>query len=204
MRKNKILLIVLCITLAHVALARNRGLKGYALTCDRSLPQRASQIAASEVGVVELLPNDSPEIKEYLLSVGLRKPASYCAAGIYWSFEQAKAKLKLTNNPLPRTAIANAMFNHAKEEGTPIYCAPSKGDLLVWRRANSWQGHIEIVHRVLNHWKIETIGYNTKRPQPDTSGHRPEGVWKQIRIPFHPLGRLKYRGMIFLGRNLWK
>ena len=41
-------------------------------------------VASSQIGVHEIKPNDGPEIKVYLHSVGVYTPAPWCAAFVHW------------------------------------------------------------------------------------------------------------------------
>jgi len=62
-------------------------------------------IARGEVGVKEVPPgsNRGPRVEEYLKSVHLGAGYAWCAAFVYWCFEQAAVSLNRVN-PLPRTA----------------------------------------------------------------------------------------------------
>ncbi len=70
--------------------------------------KKAVEIAASQIGVVEQPPlsNRGPQVDEYLKSVGLNPAGhhySWCAAFVYWSFQQAAQQLGIIN-PLYKTA----------------------------------------------------------------------------------------------------
>lgn len=68
------------------------------------------QIAGGEIGVMEDPPhsNSGPEVDEYLASVGLGGGYSWCAAFVYWCFNEACKKIG-RKNPLYRTA---GVLNH--------------------------------------------------------------------------------------------
>jgi Domain of unknown function (DUF1906)/CHAP domain/Putative peptidoglycan binding domain len=72
-------------------------------------------IAASQIGVVEQPhgSNRGPEVDVYIRTTGLN-PADgsfpWCVCFLYWVFEQA-AKIKRTDNPLPKTAGVIALWN---------------------------------------------------------------------------------------------
>lgn len=164
------------------------GFKKYELNADSSLIYEAHKIALTQVGVIEKAENKGEEIKDYLSSVGLGEGYSYCAAGIYWAFDSASKALDLIN-PLPRTGVANRVFNYAKNNGNKSSRNIGKYDLIIWRENNSWQGHIEWVNEVQKAGWIRTIGFNT-------SQNGKGGVFIQRRNIYHPLGRLKLRGLV--------
>jgi hypothetical protein len=69
---------------------------------------KAVEIAKSQIGVVEqpLNSNRGPEVDTYLRSVGLNPVGnnfSWCAAFVYWCFDEAAKDLKIAN-PLVKTA----------------------------------------------------------------------------------------------------
>jgi hypothetical protein len=164
------------------------GLKSYEIECDKDLLINAHKIAKNEIGEIEISENNSPKIKEYLESVNIIFPTSYCAAGIYWSFTEANNKFNKTI-PIPKSGVANSIFNYAINNGTLINNSPNKYDLIVWRKNNSWQGHIEWIDSVAKAGVICTIAFNTR------NGNK-EGVFYKKRNIFHPLGRMKLRGLI--------
>jgi hypothetical protein len=75
------------------------------------------KIALHEVGVKEVPPdsNRGPRVGEYLKSVRLSAGNPWCAAFIYWCFEQASAHLNRVN-PLPRTGSCMSHWNNTKGE----------------------------------------------------------------------------------------
>jgi hypothetical protein len=62
------------------------------------------QIAKQEIGVLEVPAgsNSGPRVNEYLHSVNLGPGYAWCAAFVYWCFEQASAQLNRVN-PLVKT-----------------------------------------------------------------------------------------------------
>ncbi|MFY8188894.1 MAG: CHAP domain-containing protein [Flavobacterium sp.] len=74
----------------------------------KELLLKAVEIAKTQIGVVEqpLNTNRGPEVDAYLRSVGLNPEGnnySWCAAFVYWCFQEAAAHLQ-TSNPLVKTA----------------------------------------------------------------------------------------------------
>lgn len=71
---------------------------------NKQLLADALAIAKSQVGVLEepLNSNWGPQVGQYLRSIGLTFPASWCAAFVYWCVQQAAIRLGMTN-PLIKT-----------------------------------------------------------------------------------------------------
>lgn len=169
--------------------------KKYELTCDRELLRTACEVAKSQLGVREQSNCNDGEVLKYLRAVGLEHPAPYCAAGIWWSFAEACRLLGRAGNcnPLPRTALANAMFNYAKLKGTPSKFSPNDCDLIVWRKDGSFRGHIEIIISTERAGFVQTVGFNTRK----VLGNRTfEGVFLQRRNILHPLCQMRVGGII--------
>ncbi|HEY4967134.1 MAG TPA: CHAP domain-containing protein [Puia sp.] len=75
------------------------------------------QVAASQLGVVEVPTNSNrgPMVDQYLESVGLNPEGnhySWCAAFVYWCFQQAENQLGVSN-PLVKTAGCLEHWNQA-------------------------------------------------------------------------------------------
>ncbi len=174
------------------------GINRYALSCRNDLLAESGRIAKEQVGVIEYRRNSGKMISRYLRAVGLPEGQPYCAAGQYWCFAEACRLLSINRNeiPLPRTGLANSMFNYAKKYGKPTKPIAQIGDLIVWRRGKSIFGHIErIIAKVKAGW-FYTIGFNTSKY---INGKKYEGVFVQKRNIYHFLGRLRFRG--FIGFN---
>jgi hypothetical protein len=123
-------------------------------------------VARHEIGVSEVPPgsNKGPRVEEYLRSVNLGPGYSWCAAFVYWCFEQASAKLNRVN-PLPKTA--SCMNHWTKTKGVKIETAQAMvntkliepGSIFIIKRKN-WQGHTGIVTGIHDGY-IQTIEGNT-------------------------------------------
>lgn len=161
----------------------------YELDCDKELLSESEKIALSQIGIRETGKN-SGEVVKYLLPMGLKGGNPYCAAGVYWCFDQARIKLGYDKESIPiiKSAVANGMFNDAKARGKLVSRTVQKNDLLVWKSKRSWQGHIERVVSNNNNI-IKTIGFNVKL-------EKGEGVGMKTRFLNHPLGKLMLRGVI--------
>ena len=162
----------------------------YELDCDRKLLAESEKIALTQIGVLES-GNNRGEVGKYLHSVGLTEGNPYCAAGVYWCFDEARMKLGygLESIPVERTAVANAMYNDARRRGKLVFRNVKRHDLLVWKSKQSWKGHIERVISVSKNSVVRTIGFNVKT-------ENGEGVAVKTRFIKHPLGRLMLRGVI--------
>ena len=79
-------------------------------------------IARQELGVVETPPgsNSGPRVNEYLQSIHLGPGYPWCAAFVYWCFEQASVALNRVN-PLVRTG--GCMDHWRKTKGIRIVMA---------------------------------------------------------------------------------
>lgn len=158
----------------------------YEAIADTFLLEASKKIAEWNVGETELSPNWSPMIQKYLASVDIYKPASYCAAGQYYCFVEANKYFpKPKTIPIPKTAVANEIYNYGKKNGSKTIYEGKKHDFIVWRKRNSWQGHVERVIEVGKSGWVTTIGFNTGSGNPRDG----DGVYKRKRNIYHPLGR---------------
>lgn len=84
----------------------------------------ALAVADTQVGVTEEPPyKDSGEkILEYQSSVGNGSGTPWCAAFVYWCFEQAAQELKLAN-PVVKTGLCLQHWREANERGIPCITA---------------------------------------------------------------------------------
>lgn len=193
MLKTKIMtfLTVACLV-SSVAIAQ----KKYILKSDALLLKKSHQIALSQVGTTEPRGrNDGPQVAKYLAACGLGGGQPYCAAGQYYCFVEASRALKmpLSAVPIPKTALAQSVYNYARRCGQPANYQPSPHDMIVWRRGQTTKGHIERIHKVLQNGWVETIAFNSSKV---AHGRKIEGVFIQKRNIRHPLGRLKIKGIV--------
>ena len=91
-----------------------------AIICVNNRPpliKETLRIAHNEVGVKEVPPgsNCGPRVEEYLKSIRLGGGYPWCAAFVYWCFEQASAGLNRVN-PLPRTGSCMVHWSTTKGE----------------------------------------------------------------------------------------
>ena len=150
--------------------------------------QSRIEIACSQIGVRE--ETSRLQIISYLNRVGIKWMAPWCAAFQYWVYDEASKKLCIQNT-LPRTAVANAYFDYGKSKGKRTSYKANAGDLIVWK-SDSWAGHIGIVVRQVSKQTVETIEGNTSSLSVRTGG----AVESKVRSIYHPIGKLKVRGLI--------
>ena len=175
----------------------------YKIYCNGNLLDNAVYVAKTQVGLKEKTGNnDGSHIEGYLKAVGLNPKGRYpyCAAGLYWCFAEAS---KITGEPIPikRTASANGIYDDAVKRGQKSNDLPKKGDLLVWKLVNSYNGHIEMIIKPVGNGIYKTIGFNTSSA---SSGNQREGQgnYYKYRSIYDPIGRLNVRGIVGFKRWL--
>ncbi|MCB6184304.1 CHAP domain-containing protein [Leeia sp. TBRC 13508] len=118
---------------------------------------KALAVAVSQLGVQEQPKgsNWGPEVSGYLKSVGINFAASWCAAFVYWSHDQAAKAMKIANT-VPKTGGVLNMWNKSTANRVTV---PQPGDVFIMDFGKGL-GHTGIVERVegLN---IHTIEGNT-------------------------------------------
>lgn len=175
--------------------------ESYTIIDNNNVSLLALEIAKTQIGVKETAgKNRSSQIDLYNKTAGVSLGSPYCAAGIYWSFKTAADSLKV-KNIIKQTASANGQYDYCKSKGTKdsIYKA-NKSSLIVWKYSNSYNGHIEIINKVLNNGNVETIGFNTSSGA-SGSQRDGEGVYKRQRNIKYKLGKMLVRGVINLEKE---
>lgn len=164
------------------------------MNCNPQLLAKSKQILLEQVGEKEAKPNDSPKIRNYLAAVGINYPAPYCAAGQYYCFAESANMLQLqhTEIPIKRTALANAIFANAKQNGSIANYKAKDNDLIIWRKGNSIFGHIERIITTGSCGWVQTVGFNTG----SGNARDGDGVYIRKRNIYHPLQRMTIRGLI--------
>jgi uncharacterized protein YkvS len=130
-----------------------------------ALGKEALKIAATQIGKSEnpLGSNWGKPVQDYLKSVGINFPASWCMAFVYWCFEQAK---KEGQNPLIKTGGVLMAWNKSDSKFKVSEC--QAGDIFIMDFGKGL-GHTGIVEKVDENF-IYTIEGNT-----NDSGSR-EGI----------------------------
>lgn len=136
-------------------------------------------VALQEVGVTETPPgsNEGARIVEYMAAVGLSDGYPWCAGAVRWMMDQAG-----TARPKVRSAAATDYVTDASIEARRVLRGTRDvpdGSLAIWRRGDTWKGHIGIVRM----WQKQcgrTVEGNTS---PGDAGPQRDGdgVWKRRR-----------------------
>lgn len=150
----------------------------------KRLAIRALEIAETQLYVREKTgKNDGVEIKKYLNSVGLPEGYAWCAAFVFWCFEQAAIALNVPN-PLVRTAGVLNHWNNTK--GQKIQKDPQPGDIFIMDYGKGL-GHMGIVSEVFSD-RVVTIDGNT-----NLQGSREgDGVYERSRLKSTIKGYIRY------------
>ncbi|MBD0295225.1 MAG: CHAP domain-containing protein [Flavisolibacter sp.] len=82
---------------------------------DNDLLKETLKVARSQVGIMEVPPNSNrgPEVDSYLKCVNCPPGSYWCAAFVYWCFNEAAKKLERAN-PLYKTAGCLEHWNRSK------------------------------------------------------------------------------------------
>ena len=168
----------------------------YIINCRQDLLEASLDTALSQIGTTERSGKNDGDIEKYQTSAGLAKGSAYCAAGQYYCFFKAAIALSIDKKdiPIPRTGVANIMYNDAARKGIKSPYKASKHDLIVWKKALSMSGHIERIFKAEKFGWVRTIAFNTSSK--NKYGKKTEGVFIKQRNIYHPLGRMAIRGII--------
>ncbi len=193
--KKLLLLFILLILLPLSGFAQTK----YVLPCKVEVLRQTAKVIHSQIGIVERTGRNDGEVEKYNRYMGQSKHAPYCCSGIYFCFAEAVKGLCLPNYfiPIPKTSVASEVFIFAKRNGIKTNYAATQGDLIIWRRHNSYKGHIEYVDSVGRAGFVRTVGFNSTKT---IQNKKYEGVFFQKRNIMHPLGRLKIRGLVGFSR----
>lgn len=134
--------------------------------------------AQSYVGTTERGGNNNgPEVRAFLRSVGLGPGYPWCAAFVSYCLTAAGVEY-----PTKRTAGARAFISDRSVTATDVLygrATVKPGWLVIWRRGNSWAGHIGIV-TTWGKASGATIEGNTSSGR-SGSQRDGDGVWSRTR-----------------------
>lgn len=154
----------------------------------------ALKVAQSQVGQMEnpLGSNWGHPVEDYLASVDIFEPASYCMAGIYWCFNKACQELGITPNPLTKTgSVMHAWQVAYPQHKFPIGHAgtvPQVGDIVIMDLGNG-HGHTFIIETINSDGSLGSIEFNTDI----TGSPNGIGVFRRTRHFSAPIvGLLRY------------
>lgn len=169
----------------------------YLVKSDSLLVNKSLELAISENGTKEKTgKNDGYKVEQYLKSVNLRRGNPYCAAFQYYVFMKINDSLSLNKSiPIAKTGLANGIYNVAKKNGSKGVYEAKINDLIVWKYPDSYSGHIERIIKVKRGGWVTTIAGNTSNGKTG-SQREGNGVFIRERNIYHPIGRMRIRGLI--------
>jgi len=124
----------------------------------KTFKEKVLSIAASQIGVEEHPKgsNWGPQVSEYLKSVGIGFPASWCLAFVYWCHEKAAKELGCSNMMAKTGGVLNE-WNKRKDNFSVT--KPEPGDVFIIDFGKGL-GHTGIVESVEGEF-VNTIEGNT-------------------------------------------
>jgi len=152
--------------------------------CPTPKPDRPAVIdtAMSEVGEKEIEgPNEGPDIRKYMAAVNLGDGYPWCAGMVRWAFDVVnRARPDVRSSAATDYVTGDSVPARKVVRGTEVVSA---GALAIWRRGDTWRGHIGIVRS----WQQQcgrTVEGNTSpgKAGPQRDG---DGVWPRQRC-IHP------------------
>lgn len=184
---------IIIIILSLITFSLGIGQTKFILNCNADLLDSSLDSAVSQIGIIEKTNKNDGDVEKYLRLFGLKKGQPYCAAGQYWCFYVSARELglPLSEIPITKSPLAFKIFIDASKKGIRGHYQATMNDLIVWRKKNRKNGHIERVFHVSEKGNIMTIGFNSK----DRKSGR-QGVFFQKRNIYHPIGRLMIKGLI--------
>ena len=98
----------------------------------KEIIEKTLEYAEKEVGVTddELRSATGEEIRKYLNSAGIYKPAPWCGAFVYWAVEKASFDLNLNSVPFYRTAWCSETDRWGREKDL-LFDEPHRGDVFL-------------------------------------------------------------------------
>lgn len=153
------------------------------------LSDAALQVAISQIGQEEKPKgsNWGHPIQDYLLSVGINFPASWCAAFLYWCFDHAAGQLGQPN-PVYKAGGVLAHWTNRAPKRIAATEEPEAGDIFIMDLGKGL-GHTGIVESIAADGTLHTIEGNTN----DTGSREGYEVARKKRTPQKPIiGYLRY------------
>lgn len=172
------------------------GQARYVVPCSARLRTASMDSLRKFVGIKEATGrNDGPQVANMLRHVGIRTPASWCAACAVTRFDTARGRERL---PIARTALANGIYNEGKRRGKFGGLNVVKvGDCPVWRHPGTPFGHIGagvVKVKWPFMWGIEGNTSSGARGSQSNGG----GCYLRVRR-IGRLGGMEFRGCIGFG-----
>jgi hypothetical protein len=173
--EKAVLLGKIILAIALIVLGATVHAQTPAQTAANKLPHIA--IAEKYVGVTEKPRNSNrgPEVETFLKFVGLGGGYSYCAAFVSFVLDKSGACYPAVNGKLVKTAAARGFVIPGSIPAEKVLRGEYKlqgGEVVVWRRGESWQGHVGFVTKRISDASFTTIEANTS---PGTKGSQANG-----------------------------
>lgn len=146
------------------------------------LSLKALEIAKSQIGQEEKPrgSNWGHPVQDYLASVGINFPASWCAAFMYWCFSKAAKELGVPNT-VPKTGGVLHLYQDA--DGVyRVKGKPQVGNMFIMDLGKGL-GHIGIIESIDPDGTLNTIEGNTN----DTGSREGYEVARRKRQPKSPI-----------------
>ncbi len=139
--------------------------------------QRVVHVASAYVGHTEIENNRSPLIDYWNSRLPVPQGSNYCASFVSFVLDSAQV-----NYPLVRSAVAQHFITSQSIPAGRVASGSliPEGYLAVWKRGNSWMGHVEIVRSPWQGPYGYTIGANTT-PGAQGDQSRGNGVYERTR-----------------------
>lgn len=153
-----------------------------------TLRLRALDILTAQNGVRERTSNAGPAIEVILASVGLGPGYSWCAAFVYWGFDQAARELGI-KNPLPRTGGCLNHWNTTHGLKFKTEQEPVAGDVFIMKVGTAGAGHTGVV---ISYNKSEGTVHTIEGNTNNDSSPNGDGVYFRDRKVERLLGFIEY------------
>lgn len=134
-----------------------------------TIAEKALEIAITQLGKSEepRRSNWGPHVQKYLASVGIKTPAPWCMAFVYWCYGEA-AKSMGVKNPLLCTGHVGTQWNMRK--ANHAVNSPHPGDLFVLLNKDG-TGHIGFVRTIAPTGDLATTVEGNSNDEGDREGY---------------------------------
>jgi len=133
--------------------------------------------AEDQLGTTETKANRGSKIDEWNNALGLPLGSSYCASFVSFALDSANAQIPAVRSGVAQKYITNRSITSGRvSTGRTI----PAGSLVIWKRGDTWMGHVGIV---VEDWKGgsgKTIEANTS-PSNSGSQSNGDGVYRKNR-----------------------
>ncbi len=162
------------------------GQQRYELYCPEYLLDLRMDSLRTQIGIKEPHGNNGGKTLKYQKIFGL-KNQPYCQMLQYWAFFINAKSYK--DVPIKKSAMAISSCYYAKKQGVQTKYGAYRGDLIVWRKGNTSNGHIECVDTLKRNGWVVTIAGNTSNGKKENQ-REGNGIFNRDRNIKHPLSRI--------------